>query len=183
MDQVLFEERNLERSMDCLLTALKNKQEAFGEKHSEEAETLYTIGRTLQNIEEFVDVLERYNISLNIQRIVHVSLHSATLKTLYNIYRIIQMCGEHFKSLEACTEAVQYGQKIICETHSFVLEMLILQVTVLHEMGRNDNAVSEFERAEITIWHNTIKAWRLIDWLQNITNTHYSIRSSSCLMQ
>lgn len=61
------------------------------------------------------------------------------------------MCGEHFKALEACTEAVQAGQKMLGETHPFVLEMLILQGTVLHEMGRNENAVAAFERVARTI--------------------------------
>ena len=56
------------------------------------------------------------------------------------------MCGEYFKALEACTEAVQDRQKMLGETHPFVLEMLILQGTVLHEMGRNENAVAAFER-------------------------------------
>ena len=56
------------------------------------------------------------------------------------------MCGEYFKALEARTEAVQDRQKMLGETHPFMLEMLILQVTVLHEIVRNDNAVAAFER-------------------------------------
>ena len=61
------------------------------------------------------------------------------------------MCGEYFKALEACTEAVQDRQKMLGETHPFMLEMLILQGTVLHKMGRNENAVAAIERVSRTI--------------------------------
>ena len=66
MGQILLEERNVDRAMACLLTALKIQQETLGEKHSEQAETLYMIGRILHDREEFVDSLEIYNRAVNL---------------------------------------------------------------------------------------------------------------------
>ena len=148
MGKILFEERNLDRAMACFLAALKIQQETLREKHSEHAETLYMVGRILHDREEYVDALEMYNRAVKIQRSAHGSSHHATLKTLCNIARVSQICGEHFKALKACTEAVQSGQKVLSESNSFVLKMIILQGTVLHEMGRNDHAVAAFDRAE-----------------------------------
>ena len=58
------------------------------------------IGRILYDREEFVDELKMYNISVKIRKSAHGSLHFVTLKKLYDIARISQVCGEKIKSLK-----------------------------------------------------------------------------------
>eukprot|EP00568_Trieres_chinensis_P000914 CAMPEP_0183303002 /NCGR_PEP_ID=MMETSP0160_2-20130417/8603_1 /TAXON_ID=2839 ORGANISM="Odontella Sinensis, Strain Grunow 1884" /NCGR_SAMPLE_ID=MMETSP0160_2 /ASSEMBLY_ACC=CAM_ASM_000250 /LENGTH=509 /DNA_ID=CAMNT_0025465855 /DNA_START=126 /DNA_END=1655 /DNA_ORIENTATION=+ len=165
MGQVLFEKRHLREAMMHLQTALTMRQKVLQENHSDVLETFYTMARILHDREEYTDALEVYKKVLKGQRETPGTEHHRTLKTLCNIARVHQARGESTESLQVCTEAIQLGEVMLGPKHTFVVEMLIMQGALLHELGRVEAAMAILKKVAKIIDSPNLKAE---DFLSNL---------------
>lgn len=147
--QVLFEIGNLYESMKPLNNALRIRQEKFGEKHADVAESLCMIGKVLQAREEYDFALNAYEEGLSIIRSQptgdSMSLDSA--QTMLEVGRAYHVQGNQNEALRVYNEVADVTRKFFGERHPYVARIVNIIGRVRLEMGEVDESIKLFEDA------------------------------------